>query len=265
MELPNKKPPYIDLFKNVLSKLDITGYIPMDTITSLCPALKLGNGASWCRAGNKLCKEIKLSTIKNNVEIRHLFDATDEEKLLVENGIKHLKFEKKNSNKIEYIRILPGKNLNIVNKIIPSTKIKKVVIDLYNKTCIYCGSKNDICIDHKDDEYITKELTYKDFQVLCQHCNTVKRSGSRINRIDKELPPFLEPIRKLNKYIGYDPKYIKGENTNISRFWYDPKNWIIEHTKEIIHIIKKKYKKILQLEEILKEKKEEIKYLKNKK
>lgn len=262
MEL-NKKPTHYDMFKQTISKLDITGYISIDKLTSLCPELKLGNGGSWCRSGNRLCKELKISTIKNNGEIRFLFEATDKEKLLVENDIKHLKFEK-NNNKIQYIKIFSGKNSNIVNNTI-STKIKKVVIELYNKTCIYCGSKNDICIDHKDDEYITKELTYKDFQVLCQHCNTVKRSGSRINRVDKELPPFLEPIRKLNKYIGYDPKYIKGENTNISRFWYDPKNWIIENTKEIIDIIEKKDKKILQLEEILKEKEEEIKNLKNKK
>ena len=252
-----KKPSHYDMFKKTISKLDITGYIPIDTITSLCPELKLGNGGSWCRSGSKICKELKLSTIKNNGEIRYLFDATDEEKLLVENGIKHLKFEKKN-NKIQYIRILSGKNHNIVNKIIPSPTIKKLVLLRDNNKCIYCGSKNNICIDHKDDEYSKKELTYKDFQVLCQHCNTIKRSGSINNRIHKELPPFLEPIRKLKKYIGYDPKYIKGENTNISRFWYDPKNWMIENTKEIISIINEKDNKILQLEE-------EIKSLKNKK
>ena len=73
-------------------------------------------------------------------------------------------------------------------------------MDEYNNKCIFCGSSNGMNID---DEYTNsyQELTKQDLQVLCQHCNTIKRGG-------KELPPFLEPLRDLQKYLEYDPKYM---------------------------------------------------------
>jgi hypothetical protein len=129
-------------------------------------------------------------------------------------------------------------------------------MDDYNNKCIFCGSSNGMNIDHKDDEYTNsnqeQKLTNEDLQVLCQHCNTIKRSGSRDNRIDKELPPFLEPIRELEKYFEYDPKYIQGGNKNISRFWYDPKNWMQKHTQKIIDMFEEKDRRINELLELIK-------------
>jgi hypothetical protein len=235
-------------FEQVLGKLDIKNFMSIDDIIKLNPELKLGNGGSWLRSGNALCKKYKMVTVKNNKEIRYLFDATYEEKNLIENEVSSLKFYKK-GNSIQYIRILPGKSIIKETRSDITLKLKKIVMDEYNNKCVFCGSSNVINIDHKDDEYTSykKELTNKDLQLLCQHCNTIKRSGSRHNRIDKELPPFLEPIRELEKYLEYDPKYIKGDNKNISRFWYDPKNWMQKHIQKIIDMFNEKDKRINEL------------------
>jgi hypothetical protein len=227
----------------------------IDDIINLNHELKLGNGGSWLRSGNALCKKYKIVTVKNNKEIRYLFDVTDEEKYFIENEVSHIKFLQ-NNNKIQYIRILPGKSIIKETRYNITLKLKKVVMDDYNNKCIFCGSSNGMNIDHKDDEYTNsnqeQKLTNEDLQVLCQHCNTIKRSGSRDNRIDKELPPFLEPIRELEKYFEYDPKYIQGGNKNISRFWYDPKNWMQKHTQKIIDMFEEKDRRINELLELIK-------------
>ena len=229
------------MFEQVICQLNIDIFMSIDDIIEKNPKLILGNGGSWLRSGNALCNKYKMVTVKNNQEIRFLFDATDEEKALIEYEVSHLKFLQ-NNNKIQFIRILPGKSIILKTRCNITPKLKKIVMYEYNNKCIFCGSSNVMNVDHKDDEYTNsyKELTKQDLQVLCQHCNTIKRGGSKIDRIDKELPPFLEPLRDLQKYLEYDPKYIKGKNKNICRFWYDPKNWIENHKQKIIDIFIKK-------------------------
>ena len=255
----------MNMFEKAICQLNINIFMSIDDIINLNPELKLGNGGSWLRSGNALCKKYKMVTVKNNGEIRYLFDATDEEKTLIENEVSHLNFQQ-NNNKIQFIRILTGKSIILKTRSNITPKLKKIVMDEYNNKCIFCGSSNGngMNIDHKDDEYTNsnQKLTNEDLQLLCQHCNTIKRSGSRDNRIDKELPPFLEPIRKLEKYFEYDPKYIQGGNKNISRFWYDPKNWMQKHTQKIIDMFDEKDKRInelnrqnRQLSELIKKKK----------
>ena len=240
----------MNMFEKVICQLNINIFMSIDDIINLNPELKLGNGGSWLRSGNALCKKYKMVTVKNNGEIRYLFDATDEEKDLIENEVSHLNFQQTN-NKIQFIRILTVKSIILKTRSNITPKLKKIVMDEYNNKCIFCGSSNGMNIDHKDDEYTNsyqeQKLTKQDLQVLCQHCNTIKRGGSKIDRIDKELPPFLEPLRELEKYLEYDPKYIKGENKNICRFWYDPKNWIEDHTQKIIDMFDEKDKRISEL------------------
>jgi len=235
----------MNMFEKAICQLNANSFMSIDDIINLNHELKLGNGGSWLRSGNALCNKYKMVTVKNNQEIRFLFDdATDEEKALIENEVSHLKFVEKN-NKIQFIRILPGKSI-LKTRCNITPKLKKIVMSEYNNKCIFCGSSNGMNVDHKDDEYTNsyQELTKQDLQVLCQHCNTIKRGGSKIDRIDKELPPFLEPIRELEKYFEYDPKYIQGGNKNISRFWYDPKNWMQKHTQKIIDMFEEKDKLI---------------------
>jgi hypothetical protein len=245
----------MNMFEKAICQLNANSFMSIDDIINLNHELKLGNGGSWLRSGNALCKKYKIVTVKNNKEIRYLFDVTDEEKYFIENEVSHIKFLQ-NNNKIQYIRILPGKSIIKETRYNITLKLKKVVMDDYNNKCIFCGSSNGMNIDHKDDEYTNsnqeQKLTNEDLQVLCQHCNTIKRSGSRDNRIDKELPPFLEPIRELEKYFEYDPKYIQGGNKNISRFWYDPKNWMQKHTQKIIDMFEEKDRRINELLELIK-------------
>jgi hypothetical protein len=245
----------MNMFEKAICQLNTSSFMSIDDIINLNHELKLGNGGSWLRSGNALCKKYKIVTVKNNKEIRYLFDVTDEEKYFIENEVSHIKFLQ-NNNKIQYIRILPGKSIIKETRYNITLKLKKVVMDDYNNKCIFCGSSNGMNIDHKDDEYTNsnqeQKLTNEDLQVLCQHCNTIKRSGSRDNRIDKELPPFLEPIRELEKYFEYDPKYIQGGNKNISRFWYDPKNWMQKHTQKIIDMFEEKDRRINELLELIK-------------
>ena len=245
------------MFEQVIHKLDIKKFISIDDIINLNPELKFGNGGSWLRSGNNLCKKYKIVTVKNNGEIRYLFDATNEEKAVIENEVSYLIFPQ-NNNKIQFIRILTGKSIILKTRCNITPKLKKIVMDEYNNKCVFCGSSNGMNIDHKDDEYTSfyEELTKEDLQVLCQHCNTIKRGGTKIDRIDKELPPFLEPLRHLKKYLEYDPKYIKGKNKNICRFWYDPKNWIENHKQKIIDIFIKKDELINKL--IEQDKKDEL-------
>lgn len=142
-----------------------------------------------------------------------------------------------------------GKRINNNSDYLISNKIIEEVKKKYDKKCVYCGSKENICIDHKDDLYEYKEplnintQNPQHFQILCNHCNTLKRSGnSELNRLDI-IPtniPFLNPLNKLNYILGYDINYKNGIKKNNNRFWYDP----INYTKSLVNDIIKKYNDI---------------------
>ena len=132
------------MFEQVICQLNIKKFMSIDDIIEKNPKLILGNGGSWLRSGNALCNKYKMVTVKNNQEIRFLFDdATDEEKALIENEVSHLKFVEKN-NKIQFIRILPGKSI-LKTRCNITPKLKKIVMDI--------DKSEEICIDRLQNNF----------------------------------------------------------------------------------------------------------------
>ena len=144
--------------------------------------------------------------------------------------------------------IFCGKANNISSDYPISDEIKKQVKSKYNNRCVLCGSYENLCIDHKDDNYQNSSAlciltqTVDDFQLLCNKCNTLKRGGKsnyeyRLNKTFIDLP-FLSPLLNIQKYINYDIRYIDGKKQNENRFWYDPFNFI----KKLVNSICDKFK-----------------------
>ena len=99
-------------------------------------------------------------------------------------------------------------------------------------SCVVCGSKNNLIIDHKNhlynDERVLQVSTQviDDFQVLCNHCNLQKRQTSVIERRDGVRYSAMN-IPSLSVY-GVD--YLRGDgsfdindvDTMVGTYWYDP-------------------------------------------
>lgn len=163
---------------------------------------------------------------------------TEKEKEIVNNIIKkHFKIGK--LYKICGIIIL-GRNEQVFNN---SRKLFNIyIIEEIKKRdkymCVFCGSKHNLEVDHKDDLYRTddKVLCVEDGQLLCAHCNVTKRGGNSSTRYDRTVPPFLEKI--------------SNEFNNDLYFWYDPRKWI----DTIVYKIKKERETTCILRKELQEK-----------
>ena len=84
--------------------------------------------------------------------------------------------------------------------------------------CVVCGTSSDIVIDHKDGFYDQKELDINDFQVLCNHCNLVKRQRYKEIGDSKEFEPIsANAIPHLQIFSEMFPECSPNES-----FWYDP-------------------------------------------
>lgn len=112
-----------------------------------------------------------------------------------------------------------------------------------DKRCVVCGTSNDIVIDHKDGLYIEEILSTKDFQVLCNHCNLVKRERYKLmketNNIDSITSKTIPHLKIFCDIINEE--YIN--NT----FWYDP----CAFTKRIADEFVKMKLEIKELQEII--------------
>ena len=85
-----------------------------------------------------------------------------------------------------------------------------------NKCCVVCGTSTNLIIDHKDGFYKNKQSSIKDFQVLCNHCNLVKRQRYKenckhTNSLSVRTIPHLEIFQEL----------FPEDSPNHS-FWHDP-------------------------------------------
>lgn len=144
-------------------------------------------------------KKYKVYSSKHNVELKpDEIDTFFKNHLVPENGIVGIKI----------IGIRKKKD----TRYIPQT------IRTYykNKCCVICGTSNDIIIDHKDGFYKNKNLSIQDFQVLCNHCNLVKRQRykeikSKTDSLTVSTIPHLEIFRDLFP-----------EKSSDDSFWYDP-------------------------------------------
>jgi hypothetical protein len=91
--------------------------------------------------------------------------------------------------------------------------VKDDILIRDNYKCCFCGVKNNLNIDHKDDTYnVSGKLTAEHGQVVCGHHNFVKRGGNPSKRNERRPPPCLKPL-------------IKYTNNSVD-YWKDPCKWV---------------------------------------
>lgn len=203
--------------------------------------LQTTNGQSWNRKGSKYAKKYKIVAVPADQKIKpncwRYTNNTKEEEKLVNELIKY-NFLIGKGNKICGLIILGEiEQISNLRKPFSSVIIKKIKNRDGNK-CVFCGSKHNCEVDHKDDLYINdnKVLSEEDGQLLCSHCNVTKRGGNSNTRYDRDAPPFLDRIASEVEKGIY--------------FWYDPRKWI-----DVIRIkLKKQRETISKLENEIKEK-----------
>jgi hypothetical protein len=97
-----------------------------------------------------------------------------------------------------------------------------------------CGSHSNTVIDHKNDLYNDETVlnvdtqTIDDFQVLCTHCNLLKRQIS----IDEKKNKKIYSAKNLDRFKIYDFEFpwekMSFEKDYIDKYtkhcslWYDP-------------------------------------------
>lgn len=134
--------------------------------------LRTTNGQSWNRRGSKYAKKYKIVAVRADQKIepncwRYTNNTKQEEKLVSE-LIKDIFFIEK-GNKICGLIILGEiEQISNIRKSFSSAIIKKIKNRDCNK-CVFCGSRHNCEVDHKDDLYITdnKVLSEEDGQLLC--------------------------------------------------------------------------------------------------
>jgi hypothetical protein len=112
--------------------------------------LKLGNGGSWCRYNSKLADTFIIKIYRYGDADNSMISAIE----------------------------LCGWNRDIQ---VTQRINKKIVDELKDKPCVFCGCTSNIEIDHKDGR--KNDLSLNDienqseeqFQTTCKHCNDIKR------------------------------------------------------------------------------------------
>ena len=255
-EIKSKPKNKIKLFLelgNYNEETNETDWVDTDKFVEKYDSLSCGNGGSWCRLDGNFGKKYKVCTVKmngkrcysrnwdrSNIETEHI------EKTLSELSINNLKTDSK-GNRIKFIKIF-GLNDDKTNRAIR----KDIVAHYRNMTCVSCGSRSNIEIDHKNDLYNDPRVwdlntqTLDDFQPLCKHCNDQKRQiVKRMKETNKRYGATNIPMLKC---FGID--YIKGDETvdlndpnwGIGSYWYDP----VAFMDGVMDKIKKKKKIIIK-------------------
>jgi hypothetical protein len=134
-------------------------------------------------------------------------------------------------NKVEFLKIYGVKTTpNKLNRKI-KPEIKKELFRL-NPQCVVCGTGSDLQIDHKNALYndhvscSVGQQSVEDFQVLCRHCNDVKRQVSNWQiKNKKRFPATMIPQLAMFgiDYISGDEQWDpKDPNAMVGTYWYDP-------------------------------------------
>jgi len=196
--------------------------------------------------GNRWCNKMFNYTVIYNNKIK-TYSENDE--IIHFDNINHFRNIYGKNNGIIGI-LVHSKRLNIVKRNVQN-KIKKEII---KKSCVSCGSNNDIICDHKNVlNIITQQLC--DFQPLCNHCNLQKRQISK-NEIKNNK---IYSAKNLDKYKIYpfdfpwEKKYfdVKNINTKKDTYWYDPiefNNKIYLYSLYVIPILQIVKKNITRIE-----------------
>jgi hypothetical protein len=115
-----------------------------------------------------------------------------------------------------------------------SRPIRDDIKKFYNSPCVVCGSKSDLCCDHKNDLYNDERVlntttqVLDDFQSLCTHCNLQKRQVSKKEKemgqlySAKNIPSYNSPAHNFEfpwEKMSFNEKDI---NCKTGTYWHDP-------------------------------------------
>lgn len=116
-----------------------------------------------------------------------------------------------------------------------SNSIRRELLSKYPR-CLHCGSKEDLCIDHKNDMYnditvLNKDTqSINDFQVLCNKCNKdLKHQFNEKEKKTKKLHlvknltifPFINDKFNYPWEIGLTEYDESNINCKSYTYWYD--------------------------------------------
>lgn len=147
-----------------------------------------------------------------------------------------------------------SKRMNIIKHPIA----KNILKIIKNKSCVICGTTNDIICDHKNDLYndpnVLNILTQiiDDFQPLCNHCNLQKRQICKNELKFAKLYSAKNIVRyqQYNFLFPWEMKIYDKNDKNCKKdtYWYDPieferkiYNYLL-YTIPIINAIKRNVK-----------------------
>jgi 5-methylcytosine-specific restriction endonuclease McrA len=207
------------------------------------PIFLTQNGQSWNRRSAKINEKYKIVVIPDNKDIKnncfrydHSYDDLD----TVINMIKNI--TKGYSTKISILIVLGIQDKESRNRQNFSKKVIEEIFDKDKRLCVFCGTKHNLVVDHKDDIYegLNRKLKHSDGQLVCSHCNVVKRGGNSSKRSYRIPPPCLKNLRK---YV-----------CNSVDYWIDPSKWV----KCINDHIEKKDKELRDKDLIIDEMKKEM-------
>lgn len=150
----------------------------IERYNDLDPKLRWTSGDSIFRFDGILGSKYKYCTFKKKV-IRYSWNASEEEKLYVENEHRTIVFPERSGNSVHFIKFYGLKEQIDLR----DEGIRRDIWDAITKlNCVNCFSNQEIQCDHKNDLKNDPRVLVKatqmmeDFQPLCRHCNMKKKS-----------------------------------------------------------------------------------------
>lgn len=194
-----------------------------------------GVGDRW------LNKKYNYSVIYSNGKIKNYSENIDDK---IPNQIL-INFLINKNNKINGIIgiFVYSKRINIIKRPINKDIIKLITA----KSCVICGSKNNIICDHKNDLYNDKRVlnintqVINDFQPLCNHCNLQKRQICK-EEIKNNKLYSAKNIERYKQYLfefSWEKKIFDLNDINCKKdtYWYDPVEFERKINLYIIYIL----------------------------
>ena len=109
-------------------------------------------------------------------------------------------------------------------------RVRKAVLEKYNFTCIYCGSKEKLEIDHIIPLSSKGTNEADNLQVLCKACNISKSAYKTISEKRKRKIEFYSHIRQSCSHLTSKKRVSMAEIARVSGVKYAT---VLAHRDEI--------------------------------
>jgi 5-methylcytosine-specific restriction endonuclease McrA len=90
-------------------------------------------------------------------------------------------------------------------------RVRKAVSEKYNFTCVYCGSKEKLEIDHIIPLCSKGTNEADNLQVLCKACNISKSDGDNISKKRAMALEYQNKMREMFSYIRQSCSHLKSK------------------------------------------------------